>query len=111
MNKKLTNIREGISGSFLMAIALITPFLRSRRTQWGATEEEVKGSLPGDEIIANPKWQYTQAITIAVPAEKVWPWLVQIGQGRGGFYSYQALENLVGCNIHNADRIILEIPG
>lgn len=108
MNKKLTNIGEGIGGAFLIAIALITPFLRSWRTKWGATEKEVSGSLPGDDIIANPKWQYTQAITIGVPAEKVWPWLVQMGQGRGGFYSYQALENLVGCNIRNADRIIPE---
>jgi hypothetical protein len=39
---------------------------------------------------------------------EVWPWLVQIGQGRGGFYSYESLENMVGCNIHNADRIIPE---
>jgi hypothetical protein len=108
MNKKLTNVGEGIAGAFLMAIALITPFLRSWRTKWGATEKEVNGSLPGDDIIAHPKWQYTQAITIGVSAQKVWPWLVQIGQGRGGFYSYQALENLVGCNIHNADRIIPE---
>jgi len=62
----------------------------------------------GDDIIPNPKWQYTQATTIAVPPHKVWPWLVQIGQGRGGFYSYQALENLVGCNIRNTDMIIPE---
>jgi hypothetical protein len=108
MNKKLTNIGEGIGGAFIMVIALITPFLKSKRTKWGATDKEINGSLPGDDIIINPKWQYTQAITVGVPAEKVWPWLVQIGQGRGGFYSYQALENLLGCNIHNADRIIPE---
>ena len=108
MNKKLTNVGEGIAGAFLMAIALTTPFLRSWRTKWGATDKEVNSSLPGDDIITNPKWQYTQAITVEVPVEKVWPWLVQIGQGRGGFYSYQALENLVGCDIHNADSIIPE---
>ena len=108
MIKKLINIGEGISGACMIAIAIITPFLRSWRTKWGATEKEVNSSLPGDDLIANPKWQYTQAITIGVPAEKVWTWLVQIGQGRGGFYSYQALENLVGCHIRNADRIIPE---
>lgn len=91
-----------------MAFAIITPFLRPWRTRWGATEKEVYDTLPGDSIIAKPKWQYTQAITVGVPVERIWPWLVQIGQGRGGFYSYQALENLVGCNIHNADSIIPE---
>jgi hypothetical protein len=108
MNKQLADIGEGISGACMTAIAIITPFLRTWRTKWGATEKEYNDPLTGDDIIANPKWQYTQAITINVPAEKVWPWLVQIGQGRGGFYSYQVLENLVGCNIHNADRIIPE---
>jgi len=61
-----------------------------------------------DELIAKPKWQYTQAITIRAGAEKVWPWLVQMGQGRGGFYSYELLENLIGCKIRNADRIFPE---
>ena len=48
----------------------------------------------------------THAITIQAPISKVWPWLVQLGQGRGGFYSYDWLENLFGCDIHNADRVI-----
>mgnify|MGYP000976189267 CR=1 FL=1 len=47
-------------------------------------------------------------MTIAAPAEAVWPWVVQIGQERAGFYSYQFLENLFGCQIHNADRIHAE---
>ena len=106
MKKKLTNFGEGIAGAFIIAFAIITPFLRRWRTRWGAVEKEFNGSFPGDDIIPNPKWQYTQAITIAVPPEKVWPWLIQIGQSRGGFYSYEALENLVGCNIHNADMIV-----
>ena len=104
----IRNAGEGIVGAAAIALAILTPFLRSRRTKWGATDAEVNRSFPGDDIIAKPKWQYTQAITIGAPAEKVWPWLVQIGQGRGGFYSYQALENLVGCDIHNAERIIPE---
>jgi len=108
MNKELGNILEGMSGAVVMAFAVATPFLRRRRTSWGATGEEIDASLPGDNIVAQPKWQYTQAITIAAPVERVWPWLVQIGQGRGGFYSYEVLENLVGCNIHNADEIIPE---
>lgn len=108
-SKKLRNIVEGMCGALTMAIAIITPFLQSWRTKWGATDKEVNSPLLGDDIIAKPKWQYTQAITIGVPVEQVWPWLVQIGQARGGFYSYQALENLVGCNINNADEIIPEL--
>jgi hypothetical protein len=107
-DSSMRNAGEGIVGAAAIAFALVTPFLRSRRTRWGATDAEVNGSLPGDDIIAHPKWQYTQAITIGVAAEKVWPWLVQMGQRRGGFYSYQSLENLVGCDIHNANIIIPE---
>ena len=61
-----------------------------------------------DELISNPKQISTRAITIGTPVNEVWPWLVQIGQGRGGFYSYDTLENLIGCDIHNADRILPE---
>jgi len=65
--------------------------------------------LPGDEYIAKAKGELTQAITIRASAADIWPWIAQIGQGRGGLYSYEFLENLVGCNIHNADRIIPEL--
>jgi len=48
-------------------------------------------------------------ITVHAPASEVWPWLLQLGQGRGGFYSYEFLENLIGCKMHNADKIIPEL--
>ena len=108
MKNSLKDMGEGIGGACLMAAAIITPFLRFRRLTWGATKEEVKEVLPGDDLILAPKWQYTNSITIHAAPEDVWPWLVQIGQGRGGFYSYQALENLVGCKIYNADKITPE---
>ena len=63
-------------------------------------------SLPGDELVEHPKLNATHAITINAPIESVWPWLVQVGQKRGGFYSYTWLENLVGCDMHNADQIV-----
>ncbi len=50
----------------------------------------------------------TRAISVAVAADDVWPWIAQLGQGRGGFYSYDFLENLVGCDMHNADRVVPE---
>ena len=76
--------------------------------RWGATREEADGSLPGDDIIASPDLVATRAITIGTSIGQVWPWIAQLGQGRGGFYSYDFLENLIGCDIHSADRIVPE---
>lgn len=62
--------------------------------------------LPGDGLVEHPKLNATHAITIQASVKDVWPWLVQMGQDRGGFYSYAWLENLVGCQMQNADQII-----
>ena len=99
-------IGEGIVGAAAIAVALLTPLFQARRARWGATNAEVQHSLPGDDLVPHPKGGYTHAITIRASAADVWLWLVQMGQGRGGFYSYEFLQNLVGCQIHNADRII-----
>jgi hypothetical protein len=56
--------------------------------------------------VAQPSFVWTNAITIKAPAGEIWPWLVQLGQGRGGLYSYDWLENLIGCDVHGADRIL-----
>ena len=79
---------------------------RSRLMHWGATEEEVHSPLPGDDVVSGPHLVATRAITIERRVEEVWPWIAQLGQGKAGFYSYDALENLVGCHIHSADRIV-----
>jgi hypothetical protein len=84
------------------------PLLRHWFNRWGATPLEVSAPMPGDELVPTPKLGYTRALTISAPPESVWPWLVQIGHGRGGLYSYDALENLVGCDIHSADEILPE---
>jgi hypothetical protein len=76
--------------------------------RWGATDKEFREPLPGDDFIARPSLAATRAITVRAPAEAVWPWVAQLGQGRGGFYSYDILENLVGCGIHSADRVVPE---
>jgi hypothetical protein len=73
---------------------------------WGTTDEERGATLAGDDLLPNPDLVATRAITVQPPAEQVWPWIAQLGQGRGGFYSYDALENLVGCDIHSADRVV-----
>ena len=73
--------------------------------RWGASEEEAGSPLPGDDLVAEPATQATRAITVRAPADQVWPWVVQLGADRGGFYSYDWLENLFGLGIHSADRI------
>ena len=76
--------------------------------RWGATEAERVMSLPGDDLVAEPASQVTRAITIAAEPEEVWPWLVQVGADRAGFYSYDWLENLLGLGIHSASRVVDE---
>src|SRR5664279_5588585 len=90
-----------------LALAAV-PLLRARTLRWGATDTEARGELPGDDLVPDPGLTSTRAITIAAAAADVWPWIVQLGQGRGGFYSYDALENLVGCQIHSADHVVPE---
>lgn len=63
-------------------------------------------ALPGDDLVPDPTASATHGITIAAPPEAVWPWIAQLGQDRGGFYTYTWLENLVGCDMANADHIV-----
>jgi hypothetical protein len=79
---------------------------RPRIHQWGATDREHQATWPGDQLVARPGFVWTNAITIRAPAAQVWPWLVQLGQGRGGLYSYDWLENLIGCDMHSTDQIL-----
>jgi hypothetical protein len=81
---------------------------RPRIMAWGTTWDEVVRPLPGDDLIANPLYVMTRAITIAAPPAAAWPWAVQLGQNRGGFYTYDWLENLARLDIHSADEIRLE---
>jgi hypothetical protein len=97
----------GAIGS-VAALSAYAFLVRPWHLRWGATDEEVNMPLPGDEFVEDPKLNATHAITINAPAAAVWPWLVQLGQRRGGFYSYTWLENLVGCEMHNANRIVPE---
>jgi hypothetical protein len=81
---------------------------RRRLLRWGATDEEIAASQPGDDLISDAKVTATRAITIRHSPDVVWPWIAQLGQGRGGFYSYDSLENLFGLDIHSADRLVPE---
>ena len=91
-------------------LLLVTVKLLGRRWmhRWGATAEELGAGWPGDGLVVGADLTTTRAVTVHAPAAEVWPWIAQLGQGRGGFYSYDALENLVGCDIRSADRIVPE---
>ena len=90
------------------AVSMSVVTLRWSYLRWGAVEHETVESLPGDDLIPAPGLVATRAITIEAPPVQVWPWVAQLGQGRGGFYSYDWLENLVGCRITSADRVVPE---
>lgn len=83
--------------------------VRPWHIRWGATPEEVATPAPGDDFIEHPNFNTTHAITIDTPPDAVWPWLVQMGQGRGGLYTYDWLENAMGLEMHSADSIMPEL--
>jgi hypothetical protein len=91
----------------LPAVAALS-LVRRRSLRWGATDDELTAALPGDELVLDADLTATRSVTVSTAADRVWPWIAQLGQGRGGFYSYDFLENLVGCDIHSADRIVRE---
>jgi hypothetical protein len=81
-------------------------FLRRPVLNWGATAEEASRPLPGDVLLADPDILATRAVTVNAPAAAIWPWLVQMGPGRGGAYTYDWIENLFGLDMHSADEIL-----
>ena len=87
------------------ALATYGIFLRRWHLRWGATPFETQRHIPGDEVIPHPELEATRAVSILAPPENVWPWLVQMGFGRAGFYSYDAIDN---GGTPSADRIIPE---
>jgi hypothetical protein len=99
--ERRTALGIGIAGAFATALFARRWFLR-----WGAEAEEVELPLPGDGVIVDADLVATRAVTIDAAPRDVWPWIAQLGQGRGGLYSYDRLENLFGCDIHSADEIV-----
>ena len=72
---------------------LFAPLYRRRHLRWGASDAEVAGAMPGDELVPDPSFDATRAITIDASPRDVWPWIVQLGYGRAGWYSYDLLDN------------------
>ena len=102
MSKKRFDEFALVSAAAVAGYALI---IRPWHLHWGMRKGEEHLSLPGDELVQHPMYESTRAITIGAPAPCVWQWLVQVGVGRGGFYTYDSLENMAGLGIQSADQI------
>jgi hypothetical protein len=98
----------GLAGVTLAAAVHLATYSRWRERclGWGATPDERRLALPGDDLLLEPDIMSTRAVTVDAPAEYVWPWLVQMGPGRGGAYTYDWIENLFGLGMHSADEIL-----
>ena len=102
--------RTGVTFLIVFATAGLTYrlALRGRCLRWGTTPAEVNATLPGDDLFPVYAGEATHAITIQASPQKVWPWLMQIGQDRSGFYSYTFLESLAGCDMPRVERLVPE---
>ena len=86
----LRGVADAVSG---LPLFMTAPLYRRWHLRWGATEDEVRGAMPGDEIVPKASFAATRAVTIDAPPAAVWPWIVQIGYRRAGFYTYDLLDN------------------
>jgi hypothetical protein len=104
MRKAMVAGLIGVGTGAAAVAAYLSAFLPWQH-RWGATDEEVYRALPGDELVPQPDLQWTRAITIQARDDDVWPWLVQIGAGRSGYYSYPWIETLMGLRVVRPLRI------
>ena len=100
-------IRVGLAVAGLLGVVAVGYGALGRRPclTWGATDEEVARGMPGDALLVDPDVLATRAVGIDAPPSAVWPWLVQMGSGRGGVYTYDWIENLLGLEMHSADTV------
>jgi len=100
-------LRNVALGSAALLGVLYALLLRRRVLNWGATDIEAVARLPGDELLEDADGVSTRAITIDAPASAVWPWIAQMGPSpRGGAYTYDWIENLLGLNMHSVARVL-----
>jgi hypothetical protein len=108
MTRRALHSTETLAGLLAMA-GLSSLLLRRPILTWGATDSEARARLPGDELLEDADGVATRAITIDAPAAAVWPWIAQMGPSpRGGAYTYDWIENLLGLDMHSADRVLDE---
>lgn len=90
----LRSLNQTIDVAGALPIFMSSPLYRRWHLRWGATDEEVAQPMPGDQLVPRPHFSATRAITINASPADVWPWILQVGFGRAGFYSYDLLDNL-----------------
>lgn len=93
MTKSLLEFSAGVLTGIGIGSAYLK-VIRPWQLRWGATEKEIKRSMPGDDLVSNPSFDATRAVTIRAQPEDIYPWIVQIGMTRAGWYSYDILDNL-----------------
>jgi hypothetical protein len=100
--------RSAVTGLAIVGFLVVASYPRWREwcLTWGATDAEATGAIPGDELLIDADIVSTRAASIEAPPESVWPWLAQMGSGRGGLYTYDWIENLLGLHMHSV-RVIL----
>ena len=105
--KRKDLVRLSIASLILIGVAVLVVWFLYRpwALTWGSTDEEIARAMPGDEVLENPTFNATRAVTIEATPEEIWPWIVQIGYRRAGFYSYDLLDN---DGIPSAERILPE---
>jgi len=96
----------GVAALGAVSFRVYLRFIRPWQLRWGATDEEVARAMPGDDVVTSPTFNATRAVTIKARPEEIWPWLVQIGCKRAGWYSYDWIDNL---GIPSANRIVPEL--
>jgi len=102
-------VAESVEGLMLMPLVTIAwPFARRILENWGSLPAERDRKWPGDSLTNNPDVVFTRAVSVNADSETVWPWLVQFGLGRAGFYSYELLERLAGIPVRNVESIVVE---
>jgi len=96
----------GAAAAIAAAVATYPVLWRRWCLTWGATAGEAAAQMPGDDLMPSPDLISTRAITVEAPPSAIWPWLVQMGSGRGGAYTYDWIENLFGLGMHSANEIL-----
>ena len=99
-------VAGGVAFAAAAAVVAYPLLWRKRCLAWGATADEVSAQMPGDDLMPSPDPISTRAITVEAPPSAIWPWLVQMGSGRGGAYTYDWIENLFGLGMHSANEIL-----
>jgi hypothetical protein len=104
-------VARGLAGAIVAGTVAVAsyPLWRSWCLTWGSRADEATGALPGDELLPDPDVVSTRAIGIGVPPSAVWPWLIQMGPGRAGAYTYDWIENLAHLEMHSSAEIIPEL--